>query len=160
LTRFRIVLSSARVYLMVSSGVRGAMRRAAYTSILAVSTFVCSFNVRAQSNVYSLSFYSGGVSSSVVHIGSWPKQFDVYRDSYWADSNGCVTSWIGNPRGIQPGDKHHLDTRVYLFGVTRTIRLPPAVIGTFAAGALLTVIALVAGFYYGLSRNSFLLGKV
>lgn len=127
------------------------MRLGTYIGVLTIGAVLCSFELSAQTNTRSVTVYSGGVSTSpVFQIGSYPKQFAIYRDSYWTDSRGCVTSWIGNPKGIQPGDKHHVDTRVYLYGTVFTIPLPPMAVGAFAAftaGALLSMVAFLAGCY-------------
>ena len=116
--------------------------------MMAAGTMASPFNSRAQSNVYSLSIYAGGVSTSpVFQIGSWPKGFCIYRESYWTGPQGGVIMFMGNPRGIQPGDKHHVETKVYLRRASLSIPLPPIIVGMLATCVLLAMIAALGLIY-------------
>ncbi len=135
----------------VSFGATG-MKQALHKGLLASALMVC-FSSHAQSNVYSLSIYSAGVSSSpIVEIGSWPKGLSVWRESYWTDSQGYVVMWAGSARGIQPTDKQHVETKLCLGRASYSVPLPPALLATFAAVLILALAFLAALGYTRRSR--------
>jgi uncharacterized membrane protein len=122
------------------------MKRAILIGLLLIIAGV-SFKARAQSNVYTLCVggRDGKSYSPIVQIGPWPQQFGIYRESYWTDPRGFVVSDIGNPR--KPSDIHHVNTRVYLGNLSLSLPVPPAIVATLIAGALMAVIAFIAGLY-------------
>jgi hypothetical protein len=129
------------------------MKTAIQIGMLAAGIIVMPFRSRAQSNVYSLSICAGGVSTSpILQIGPWPNGFCIYRESYWTDPLGRVVSLVANPKGIQPSDKHHVETKVYLGRASLSIPLSPLVVGMLAACALMLMIVPLAAFYARKSR--------
>ena len=93
----------------------------------------------AQSNVYSLSIYGGGVSYSPILVAG---PFRIFRCSYWTDTNGYTLFLVGNPgREIQPGDKKHVYTQIGLGARSLSIPMPPT---TLAIIAVLAIIAFVS----------------
>ena len=113
-----------------------------------MATMAALASAKAQSNVYSLSIYAGGLSTSPVWVlGSWPKQLGIMRESYWTDPNGYTVLWAGNARGVQPGDKEHVETKVVLGRVSLRVPLPPWAVGVSALAGMLTLAFAVVGHY-------------
>jgi hypothetical protein len=120
------------------------MKHALHVGLL-VSAFTVCFSSHAQSNVYSISFYSGGVSSSpILQIGSGPTAISIWRQSYWTDSRGCVVSWVLSERAIQPTDKHHVETLLNLGQASCRVPFPPWMVAAFAAVVVLALAFLAA----------------
>ncbi len=123
------------------------MKQAACSLILAAAMIAGCPRSEAQSNVYSVSIYAGGVSSSgICVIGSPPTQFGIWRESYWTDRNGYTVMWAGSTRGIQPGDREHIETKVVLGPLSFRLPFPPAMVGALALSAILVFAFLLVGY--------------
>ena len=112
------------------------MKRAICKGILAASVIAACAKCQGQSNVYSLSIYSGGVSYSTIWVvGSPPMQFGVERCSFVTDAKGHAIS-VDAPRAVWLGAKEHIRTNVLLGPVSFRLPLPPWATGILAVIAV------------------------
>jgi hypothetical protein len=115
------------------------------TSFLAGSRGTC----QAQRTVYTTNWEY----HAVWWFGSGPRQLVLSRETFWTDTKGRVVQCYGGSRGIQPGDKPHVFTRMYLGRASVRVPLPPWAVGSLAAsGVLLLGSAAVA--YHIKGRHS------
>jgi hypothetical protein len=103
--------------------------------LMLLSTFVAGSRgtCQAQRTVYT----TNREHYAVWWLGSGPRQLIVSRETFWTDTKGHVVQCYGGSRGIQPGDKPHVFTRMYLGRASVRVPLPPWVVGSLAAGGVL-----------------------
>jgi hypothetical protein len=126
------------------------MRSLVQSAILTTLIAFCEVGCIAQSNVYSLSVYAGGVSSSpILVVGSYPRQFAIWRSSYWTDTNGYTIFLVGNPeRRIQPSDKQHVYTQVSVGSHSLSVPIPPIFLAVLVILAVLVLGLLLIALRY------------
>jgi ABC-type antimicrobial peptide transport system permease subunit len=87
--------------------------------------------------------YGGGASySSILVVGSPPKQFGIEQESYWTDQAGNLVIEYGDARKIPPGYKHHIYTLVLVGSLTFRLPLPAWAVGVLAV----VVVSAIGGF--------------
>src|SRR6266568_9542329 len=112
------------------------MKRTICRGILAAFVIAACANSPGQSNVYSLSIYSGGVSYSPIWVvGSPPMQFGVERCSFVTDAKGHAIS-VDTPRAVWLGAKDHIQTYVLPGPVSFRLPLSPWATGILAVIAV------------------------
>jgi hypothetical protein len=99
------------------------------SSFLAGSRGTC----QAQRTVYT----TNCEHYAVWWLGSGPRKLIVSRETFWTDTKGRVVQCDGGGRGIQPSDKPHVFTRMYLGRASVRVPLPRWVVGLLAAGGVL-----------------------
>ncbi len=108
--------------------------------LLVSFTVFCACASYGQTNVYSVSVYSGGVSHRTGWtVGSPPWQFGLQEYSYRTDTNGLIVSFPGMVP--KPGDKYHVRTRIILGPVSFSVPLSRSMTA-LASGTMI----LIAGF--------------
>jgi hypothetical protein len=129
------------------------MRSLLQSAVLTALISLCEVRCLAQSNVYSISVYAGGVSSSsILVVGSYPRQFGIWRCSYWTDTNGYTVFYVGNPgRKIQPSDKLHVYTQISFGSRSFSIPISPIFLAILVIVGILVLGLLFIALRY---RNS------
>ena len=99
------------------------MKRAFFLLMLVTSLLVGSRGTcQAQRTVYT----TNREYHAVWWFGSGSKPpIGVNQETFWTDTNGSVVQCYGGSRGIQPGDKPHVSTRLYLGRASVHVPLPP-----------------------------------
>jgi hypothetical protein len=126
------------------------MRGLLQSAVLASLISLCEVRCLAQSNIYSGSVYAGGISASPIWVvGAYPRQFAIWRCSYWTDTNGGTVFNVGNPgRRTQPGDKQHVYTQMSLGSHSVSIPIPPVLLAVFVVLGILILGSLLIALRY------------